>query len=124
MSSVTDASINPSTDSASEVKQFFDQYFSNPIQYSSNEVDSVVGFFTKRGFDQQASISVATTLLQQAKVEKKPVFQLLDTLKGLDSIQLSKLIAAILNSNRSYTSALGYVNNENVETTESRNIIV
>jgi len=124
MSSVTDDSINPSTDSADEVKQFFDRYFTKPINITSNQVDSVVGFFTKRGFDQNAAIAVATVLLQQAKAENKDIFSLLDTLKGLDEVKLTKLIAAILNNNRSNVSALGFVNSDDIETVESRNVLL
>jgi len=124
MSSVTDDSINPSTDSADEVKQFFDRYFTKPINITSNQVDSVVGFFTKRGFDQNAAIAVATVLLQQAKAENKDIFSLLDTLKGLDEVKLTKLIAAILNNNRSNVSALGFVNADDIETVESRNVLL
>ena len=51
MSSITDPSIKQPTDSAGEVKEFFDKYFSKKIAVTSNQVDSVVGFFQKRGFD-------------------------------------------------------------------------
>ena len=44
MSSITDKSINKSTDSATEVKSFFDRYFSKSISITSNEVDSVFDY--------------------------------------------------------------------------------
>lgn len=122
MSSITDPSINNSTDSATEVKKFFDQYFTKQISYTSNEVDSVVGFFTKRNFDKSAAIATATIILQQAKVENKKIYDILDTLNNLDGVQLSNLVAAILNNKRSSVSKLGYANIQNDNTTESRNI--
>ncbi len=124
MSSITDKSINKSTDSATEVKSFFDRYFSKTISITSNEVDSVLGFFKKRKFDESAAIAVTTVLLQQAKSENKNVFELLDSLKGLDEVKLSQLVAAILNNNRSKVSALGYTNDYQVVTYENRNIVL
>ena len=124
MSSITDKSINKSTDSATEVKSFFDRYFSKSISITSNEVDSMLGFFKKRKFDESAAIAVTTVLLQQAKSENKNIFELLDSLKGLDEVKLSQLVAAILNNNRSKISALGYTNDYQVITYENRNIVL
>lgn len=111
-----------SQDSAKETKQFFDRYFTKQINLTSNEVDTVIGFFTKRKFTKDAAISVATVILEQAKAENKNVFQLVDTLSGLSEVQLSQLVSAILNNNRSKISALGYKNNFEKSTTENRNV--
>jgi hypothetical protein len=124
MSSVLDPSINKSSDSAAEVKEFFNKYYTEKISFSSNQVDSVVGFFKKRGFDQTAAVSVATVILQQAKQDNVNVFKLLDTLKGLTEVQLSKLVSAILNNNRSKISSLSVNEAKTVVTTEQRNIII
>ena len=74
-------------DSATSVKQFFDQYYTKPFEFSSNEVDATVGFFAKRGFDEVSSTSVATIVMQQAKIDNVKIFELLDTLGGFDDIQ-------------------------------------
>ena len=124
MSSITDPSINKPVDSAKEVKEFFNKYYTEKISVSSNQVDSVVGFFKKRGFDQNAAVSVATVILQQAKTDKVNVFTLLDTLKGLNEVQLSKLVSAILNNNRSKVSSLSFTEYTNAVTAEQRNIIL
>lgn len=124
MSSITDPSINKPADSAAEVKEFFNKYYNEKISFSSNQVDSVVGFFKKRGFDQNAAVSVATVILQQAKTDKVNVFTLLDTLKGLTEVQLSKLVSAILNNNRSKVSSLSVNETSTVVTAEQRNIIL
>jgi hypothetical protein len=124
MSSVLDPSINKSSDSAAEVKEFFNKYYTEKISFSSNQVDTVVGFFKKRGFDQTAAVSVATVILQQAKQDNVNVFKLLDTLKGLTEVQLSKLVSAILNNNRSKISSLAVNEPKTVVTTEQRNIII
>jgi hypothetical protein len=125
MSSLTDPSINPETDPNNpkgSVKAFFDKYFVKKISMSANEVDSVVGFFEKRGFDKQSAIATSSVLLQQAKIDNVKVFSLLDTLRGLNEVQISQLVAAILNSNRSAVSGLGYRINSDFITKEQRNI--
>jgi hypothetical protein len=109
-------------DSANETKQFFDKYFIDSVSYPSNQVDAVVGFFKKRGFDDVAANSVASILLQQAKVDNVNVFKLLDTLKGLESRQLSSVISQVLNANRSKVSTIGYRNTEKQVPLETRNI--
>lgn len=104
--------------------EFFDKYFSKKLSFPSNEVDAVIGFFEKRGFDKTAAISTSTILLEQAKIDSVNVFQLLDTLKGLNEIQLSSVVAEVLNYNRDSTSSLGFKRTEVVEKLEKRNIVV
>lgn len=121
MSSTTN--IETTTDSSKETRILFDRYFQKEISYSSNQVDSVIGFFRSRGFDELASISVSAVLLQQAKGDNINVFELLDTLKFYDKVQLSTLVTAILNNNRSKLSKIGYRIPNSVNITEARNIL-
>lgn len=107
-----------------EVQQFFNQYFTKKLSYPANEVDAVVNFFEKRGFEKAAAISVATILLQQAKIDDVKVFKLLDTLTGLSEVQLSAIVTEVLNYNRPRTSTLGYRRTEAADKTEKRNIVV
>ena len=125
MSSVQDPSIIPDDDPNNpkgSVKAFYDKYFVKKISMSANEVDSVVGFFEKRGFDKQSAIATASVLLQQAKIDNVKIFSLLDTLKGLNDVQISQLVATVLNSNRSACSGLGYRIESDIVTKEQRNI--
>lgn len=110
-------------DSAYETKEFFDKYFVNSISYPSNQVDAVVGFFEKRGFEKSVAISVSSVFLQQARVDNINVFELLDTLKGIDGRQLSTVVTQVLNLNRSRISTLGFRNTEKVIPEEVRNIL-
>lgn len=121
MSSVTD--ISKPQDSSQNTKILFDRYFTKEISYPSNEVDAVVGFFTQRGFEQTAAVSIAGILLQQAKIDRVNVFALLDSLKSFDKPKLSNLVTVILNENRSKISKLGYKLVSVEENIESRNII-
>lgn len=111
-------------DSSAEVKEFFDKYFVDPISYSATQVDSVVGFFLKRGFDQSSATGVSTVLLQQAKIDDVNVFTLLDTLKGLTEVQISGLVGEIVNYNRSKVSVIGFKTENTVSRQEARNIVV
>jgi len=112
------------TDSADEVKTFFDRYFTEAISYPANEVDAVVGFFKKRGFDEAAAVSVSVVLLQQSKIDNVKIFKLLDTLKGLSDVEISSVVAEILNYSRSKISTLGYKTENPVASSEKRNILV
>lgn len=111
-------------DSSAEVKEFFDKYFVDPISYSATQVDSVVGFFLKRGFDQSSATGVSTVLLQQAKIDEVNVFTLLDTLKGLTEVEISGLVGEIVNYNRSKVSVIGFKTENTVARQEARNIVV
>ena len=63
-------------------------------------------------------------LLNQAKADGVNVFQLIDTLKTLDNVQLSQVVAEILNAYREKISMLGYRVAPLVDTYEVRNILV
>ena len=120
------SNLPPSTpqDSSTEVKSFFDKFFLHEVTFPVAEIDAVVGFFLKRGFDDTASKSVAIVLLNQARNDSVNVFALVDTLKGLTDVQLSRVVAEVLNAYREKTSILGYKTAVLASTFESRNILV
>jgi len=107
-----------------EVRDFFDKFFLHQITFPSNQIDAVLGFFLKRGFDEEAARSTGIVLLNQARLDSVSVFELIDTLKGLTDVQLAKVVAEVLNSYREQTSTLGYKVMSIVDTYESRNIVV
>lgn len=111
------------SDSATKMKSFFDNYFTQQMSFPAEQVDSVIDYFTKRGFDYVASTAVATVILQQAYTDDVDVYAILDTLKGLTEVQLSAIVAEILNANRQRTSMLGYRQPQTGEFLESRNIL-
>jgi hypothetical protein len=110
--------------SGQEVKEFFDKFFLHQITFPSNQIDAVLGFFLKRGFDESASRSTGIVLLNQARLDNVNVFQLIDTLKGLTDVQLAKVVAQVLNSYREQTSTLGYKVAPLEDSYETRNILV
>lgn len=112
------------TNSDQFVKEFFDRYYTKALEFPANEVDAVIAFFQKRGFEDASANSVATVLLQQAKIDGVKVFKLLDTLSGLEDLQLSSLVTEILNYSRTKTSTLGYRVEQTTNYIEARNIAV
>ena len=107
-----------------EVRALFDKFFLHQITFPSNQIDAVLGFFLKRGFDDEAARSTGIVLLNQARLDNVNVFELIDTLKGLTDVQLAKVVTEVLNSYREQTSTLGYKVTSLAETYESRNILV
>jgi len=106
------------------VKTFFDNYYSTPVSFPAAEIDATVGFFTKRGFDLSSARSTSIVILNQARAENVSPFTLLDSLKSLTDIQLSQIVAQVLNNSREKTSLLGYRIKPVTDTYESRNILV
>ncbi|NBP58862.1 hypothetical protein EBU71_20420, partial [bacterium] len=85
--------IKPDIDSAAGTKGFFNNYGNLQLEFSANEVSAAIGFFKSRGFDEDASILTAQVLLKQAKIDGIPVFQLIDTLKTFNGVQISAIVA-------------------------------
>jgi hypothetical protein len=108
-------------DSAAGTKLFFDSYGQFPLEFNASEVDATITFFGSKGFDEDASIVVSAVLLKQAKLDNTPIFQILDTLKTFNGLQLSQIVGEILNNNRVPTSTLGF-RTEKVVPNQTRNI--
>lgn len=109
-------------DSASGTKLFFDQYGQQPLEFSANEVTAAIAFFQSRGFDDDAATLTAQVLLKQAKIDGTPVFKIIDTLKTFNGVQISAIVAEILNNNRNSTSTLGYKADVFEKQNQTRNI--
>jgi hypothetical protein len=112
-----------SNDSASKTKKLFNTFYDKQLSYPSNEVDAVIGFLESKGFEKQAARSTGAILLQQAKLDGVKVFELIDTLQGLNKLQLSATVAQVLNFNREKTSSIGFKVENTVEYLEARNIL-
>jgi len=76
------------------------------------------------GFDIESARSTAIVVLNQARADNVSVFDLLNSLKSLTDVQLSQVVAQILNTYREKISLLGYRVAPLVNTYESRNILV
>ena len=115
---------NTPSDSADRVRKFFNTYNQASLSYKSNEVDAVIGYFLKRGFSEVSAINTAGVLLEQSKRDSVPVFKLIDTLKGINDVHLSNIVAQIINANRRKTSSVGYRQQSENLLFDQRNIIV
>jgi hypothetical protein len=111
------------TDSAASTKLFFDTYGQQPLEFGANEVAASIGFFTSKGFEEEAALSTAMTIMRQAKVDGVQVFEILDTLKELNGTQLSAVVAQILNKYRPNTSSLGFRAVNVIKINQTRNIL-
>tara|TARA_Y200000002_G_C22659575_1_gene655112 strand:- start:569 stop:940 length:372 start_codon:yes stop_codon:yes gene_type:complete len=113
----------PDAGSSDKVKRYFNTYYGYQLEFPSNDVDAVIGFLINKGFDKVAAQSTGSVLLQQAKIDGIKVFELIDTLKGLDKLQLSYTVAQVLNFNRQKTSTLGFKVVGTESPLEARNIM-
>lgn len=104
----TNLPISDVADSAESTKVFFETYGTPNLEFNAVDVDAAVIFFTSRGFANDAALITAAVVLKQAKIDQMPVNELLDTLVTLEGVQLSALIAEILNNNRTPISTLGF----------------
>jgi hypothetical protein len=110
--------------SDSEIKQFFDKFYMTEVTFPAGEIDAVVGFFQRREFDVTSARTLAIVLLNQARNDNVNVFTLLETLKSIPTMQLSSVVAQILNAYREKTSLIGYRVSVPDNSYETRNILV
>ena len=99
----------PTQSSSSDANvQAYDTYYSTPLEVSASTLDAMKAFFTTRGFESIAAESVALVIIKQSKKDNLNPLEILDTLKGLDNVEISALVSEIINYNRFRTSFLGY----------------
>jgi hypothetical protein len=94
-------------DQTDSTVQAFNAYFTQPVELNSATLAAMTAFFTSRQFGQISAQSIATTIMMQAKKDGYNPLKILDTLKGLNDLELSALVSEILNYNRFKTSSLG-----------------
>lgn len=121
---MTTSNLPQKQSSAAEIKEFFDKFYVNKVSFPSNDIDATVGFFQRRGFDLSSARTVSIVLLNQARFDNIPVFTLLETLKSVPTMQLSSVVAQILNAYREKTSLIGYRVKVTDNSYEKRNILV
>ena len=98
----------PTSVTSNSTVQAFDTYYSQPIEVDASVLAAITGYFTSKGFGQVASESIAVIIIRQSKQDGYNPMRILDTLRGLNDVDLSALVSEILNYNRFKTSSLGY----------------
>jgi hypothetical protein len=93
--------------SSNGTTKFFDSFYQVPVEINNTTLTAIQGFFETKGWGATAAESVAIIITVQAKKDNLNPFQILDTLKGFNDVQLSALVGEILNYNRFKTSSLG-----------------
>jgi hypothetical protein len=110
-------------DSSIATRLFFENYGTVGQEFRPDDVSTAIGFFQEQGFQDDAAVPTALLVLQKAKAESKPVFEILDTLKKLNGVQLSAVVAKVLNQNRTSSSKVGFRTNIIIPKNIERNII-
>lgn len=113
----------PNTSAKNTMVKAFDAYNNQTIELDTSTLSSMQGFFQSKGFDTVASESISVVIMKQAKSDNLNPMKVLDTLKGFDAVELSALVAEIINFNRFKTSFLGYARAVNTPEEISRNIL-
>ena len=85
-----------------------DSLYVKPLELDPNTFSMMKGFFESRQFDKVAAETLAVAIIRQAKTDGYNPLQVMDTLKGIDGIDLNSVVADILNYNRFKTSMLGH----------------
>ena len=98
----------PSAYSNNGTVQSFNNYFSAPIEIDSGTLNAMTGFFESRGFDPITSNSIAAIIITQANNDGYNPMVVIDSLTGLNGVEISQLATQILNYNRFKSSFLGY----------------
>lgn len=102
----------------------FNNFYQIPLQLDGNVLTAIKSYFESRGYGTQAAESVAIIVLSQATKDGLNPFSILDTLKGLSSIQISALVGEILNYNRFKTSSLGITSIPTPADEIQRNVLI
>ena len=116
------SNLPPTTTAVNSTVQAFDAYYSQPLELDASTYTAMVSFFTSRGFEQTASENIAVIIMKQAKIDNINPMVILDTLRGLDSAEMSAFVSEIINFNRFKTSFLGYALNFTPNINVIRNI--
>jgi hypothetical protein len=98
----------PASPSGDATIRAIDNYYSQPFELHAGTFDMMKGFFQSRGFDKSAAESISVTIMKQAKIDGYNPLEVLDTLSGIDTVELNSVVAELINYNRFKTSFLGY----------------
>ncbi len=101
----------------------YDAYLNKPLELETSTLNAMKGFFQSRGFEPLSAESISVIIIKQAKRDGYNPITILDTLKGLDNVEISALVAEILNYNRFKSSFLGYARANNTASEIDRNIL-
>jgi hypothetical protein len=121
MTTYTNLPSTPSTTNATV--QAFDAYYSKPLELDAGVYTAMKSFFTSKGFEANAADNIAVLIIKESKINGLNPMKVIDSLRGLDSVEISTLVNEIINYNRFKTSFLGYATAFTTNPTVARNIV-
>jgi hypothetical protein len=108
--------------SLQKVVQYFDGYYTAPIDLDVQNIDMLSGFFESKGFDKSSAQNITYVVLKTAKQSNYKAQEIIDALNSYNSLQLNEFLLSILNYNRVKTSSLGLIKKINSLEAIERNI--
>ena len=121
MTSFTNLPSTPSLTNATV--QAFDTYYSKPVELDAGIYTAMKSFFTSKGFENNSADNIAVLIIKESKINGLNPMKVIDSLRGLDNVEISTLVNEIVNYNRFKTSFLGYATAFSTNPTISRNIV-
>jgi hypothetical protein len=111
------------SDSAEKTLDYFNNYNSKPLEFTSNEIDQIIAFFTSNGFSKESADLISSIFLEESKKTNLSILSLLNSLKTQEGLDINQSVALILNKYRSPTSKLGFKSDIDLPTSIKRNLI-
>jgi hypothetical protein len=112
-----------SSNSSNSMVRAYDAYVNAPLELETGTLAAMKGFLASKGFDENSAESISVIIIKQAKKDGYNPMRIIDTLKGLDNVEISALVSEILNYNRFKSSFLGYARQLNTIGEVRRNIL-
>ena len=97
----------PAGKSANASAHAYNNAYTPPLELEPNTFNLLKGFFESRNFGKPAAEVIAVTFIRQAKQDGYNPLEVLDTLKGLKTLELNEVMIQILNYNRYKSSYIG-----------------
>jgi len=89
---------------------FFNNYFNQPLNTSSNINDAVIGYFQSITGSKSSGETLANTVLYTALSQGIDPMTIIDEMRSLGKNELNVYLTVFLNLNRANTSLLGITN--------------
>jgi hypothetical protein len=92
---------------AADANKSFNNYYSIPLDITSNVNDALVSFFQQQTNNATAAQMMAAAVTYTAMAQKISPMQVLDNFRKLSQGELTQYVAAFMNTTRVPTSAIG-----------------
>ena len=100
-------SVNNTNYSIDQTVRVFDTFYDYQVDIPANEYDIVYSFFLKVTDNKDIAGNFTTSLFRVAEQTRQNALTLLETMKGLDGLDLTVSMAYYLNNIRSNATLLG-----------------